>query len=245
MTNQFDPRTHPYAQSPTGQPTNGAPNSLPPPLGPLPTEKPKRPWYKKWWTWTIVAILVVGVWGLNQGEKDSSRPEFTAVEAVVEEEPELTAEELAEQQSRDAAEAAAQAEADKKAEEEEAARVAEAEAAQKAADEAAAKAKADADRAANMTLGQKNAVRQGRNYLEFISFSRQSLIDQLVFEGFSEEDATFAVDEIAPDWNEQAARKAGEYLDFTAFSRQGLIDQLVYEGFTYEQAEYGVTAVGY
>lgn len=97
----------------------------------------------------------------------------------------------------------------------------------------------------DLTMGQKQAVGKAEDYLSFAAFSRQGLIDQLVFEGFSEADAAFAVDYIAPDWNEQAAKKAQEYIDMTSFSRQGLIEQLVFEGFTQPQAEYGVTAVGY
>ena len=96
-----------------------------------------------------------------------------------------------------------------------------------------------------LTMGQQQAVGKGEDYLSFAAFSRQGLIDQLVYEGFSVEDATFAVDYIAPDWNAQAAKKAQDYLDMTSFSRQGLIDQLTYEGFSQAEAEYGVTAVGY
>ena len=96
-----------------------------------------------------------------------------------------------------------------------------------------------------LTMGQKQAVGKGEDYLSFAAFSRKSLIDQLVFEGFSEADATFAVDYIAPDWDEQAAKKAQDYIDMSSFSRQGLIDQLVFEGFTQAEAEYGVKAVGY
>jgi uncharacterized lipoprotein YddW (UPF0748 family) len=94
-------------------------------------------------------------------------------------------------------------------------------------------------------MGQQQAVAKGENYLDIVGFSRQGLIDQLVYEGFSETDATFAVDQIAPDWNEQAAKKAQNYINTLSFSRQGLIDQLIYEGFTEAQAEYGAKAVGY
>ena len=45
-------------------------------------------------------------------------------------------------------------------------------------------------------------------------------------------DATWAVDHLSVDWNDQAAKKAAEYLAYTSFSRQGLIDQLIYEGFS-------------
>lgn len=96
-----------------------------------------------------------------------------------------------------------------------------------------------------LTLAQENAVASAQNYLDLTAFSRSGLIEQLEYEGFSAEDAAFAVDLIDPDWNEQAAISAQKYLDLTSFSREGLIDQLEYEGFTSKQAEYGVTAVGY
>ncbi|WP_268988595.1 Ltp family lipoprotein [Rhodococcoides fascians] len=98
--------------------------------------------------------------------------------------------------------------------------------------------------APSMSAAQRNAVRSAEDYLDFSSFSRQGLIDQLEFEDYSTSDATFAVDYIAPDWYEQAAGSAESYLDFTSFSRQGLIDQLVFEGFSYDEAQFGVDSVG-
>ena len=77
------------------------------------------------------------------------------------------------------------------------------------------------------------------------SFSFSGLVEQLEYEGFSHEDAVFAVENCGADWNEQAAKKAQSYLDFMSFSREGLIGQLEFEGFSREQAEYGVAAVGY
>ena len=96
-----------------------------------------------------------------------------------------------------------------------------------------------------VTISQKNAVKQAQNYLKFMAFSRTGLINQLEFEGYSTEDATYAVDNITVDWNEQCAKKAKDYLDFMAFSRDGLHDQLEFEGFTEEQIQYGLQAVGY
>ena len=84
-----------------------------------------------------------------------------------------------------------------------------------------------------------------QDYLDYTAFSRTGLIGQLEFEGFSNADATFAVDYLDVDWFEQAALMAQQYLDYSSFSRQGLIDQLVFEGFTLEEATFGVTAVGY
>ncbi|MFV8301017.1 Ltp family lipoprotein [Mycolicibacterium fortuitum] len=94
------------------------------------------------------------------------------------------------------------------------------------------------------TASQRNAVRSAKGYLDYSAFSRQGLIEQLEYEGFSAADATFAVDSIAVDWNVQAAKAAKAYLDYSGFSRSGLIDQLEYEGYTPAQAAYGATAAG-
>ncbi|MDK3255078.1 Ltp family lipoprotein [Blastococcus capsensis] len=94
------------------------------------------------------------------------------------------------------------------------------------------------------SVAQSNALGKARDYLKFTSFSRSGLIEQLQYEGFSTGDATWAVDNLTVDWNEQAAKKAEEYLSFTSFSRSGLIEQLTYEGFSPQQAEHGARAVG-
>src|SRR5437588_9759121 len=55
---------------------------------------------------------------------------------------------------------------------------------------------------------QQNAVRKAKDYLDYDAFSRQGLIKQLEYDSFSAEDATYAVDSITVDWNQQAAKKA-------------------------------------
>ena len=66
------------------------------------------------------------------------------------------------------------------------------------------------------TAGQENARRAAESYLDTMAFSRQGLIEQLSSDagsGFSRADATYAVDAVSPDWNEQAAKAAQSYLD--------------------------------
>ena len=96
----------------------------------------------------------------------------------------------------------------------------------------------------NMTVSQEQALKSAKQYLGYSAFSHDGLIDQLEFEKFSTEDATFAADNCGADWKEQAAKKAKDYLDVMSFSRGSLIDQLKYDGFTDEEAEYGVTEAG-
>lgn len=142
--------------------------------------------------------------------------------------------------TKDPAVAAAEAEAAAKAKAE-----ADAAAKAKAEADAAAKAQAEAEAAAKRgTVSQQNALRKAADYLDYTAFSRTGLIEQLVYEKYSAEDSTWAVDRVTVDWNEQAAKKAKDYLDYTSFSRSGLVEQLLYEGFTPEQAEYGVSTTG-
>lgn len=94
------------------------------------------------------------------------------------------------------------------------------------------------------TTSQKNARSKAETYLDVLPFSRSGLIKQLNFDGFSNSDASYAVDAITVDWNQQSALKSKSYLDIMAFSRSGLITQLLFDGFTQSQAEYGVSTTG-
>ena len=100
-----------------------------------------------------------------------------------------------------------------------------------------------------MTAGQKNAYKAAKNYLEFMSFSKDGLINQLSSEygdGYSVEDAEFAVNYLEEngevDWNEQAYKAAKNYLNTMSFSLDNLINQLESDAgdkYTHEQAVYG------
>lgn len=91
----------------------------------------------------------------------------------------------------------------------------------------------------SLTTGQKNALSSANDYLSFSAFSYSGLIQQLEFEGFTEEDATYAANNCGADWNEQAVMSAKSYLETSAFSYSGMISQLEFEEYTTEQATYG------
>ena len=102
----------------------------------------------------------------------------------------------------------------------------------------------------SMTGPQRNAQREAQNYIKMKGFSRDGLIEQLSSEYGSDyalEDATFAVDSLNADWNEQAAREAASYLEMKGFSCNGLVEQLSSEygsKYTVEQAKFGATQAG-
>ena len=95
------------------------------------------------------------------------------------------------------------------------------------------------------TLSQKNAIKKANSYLDYGAFSKSGLVKQLEYEGFSNDDATYAVSQITVDWKEQAVEKGKSYLEYTSFSKDGLIKQLEYEGFTNDEATYAVDQIGF
>ena len=90
------------------------------------------------------------------------------------------------------------------------------------------------------SMGEKMALESAKNYLQAMGFSRKGLIKQLEFEGYTTNEATYAVNNCGANWKEQAVRVAKNYLNTMPFSREGLIEQLEFEGFTNEEAVYGV-----
>ena len=95
-----------------------------------------------------------------------------------------------------------------------------------------------------LSVSQRNAVKKAQSHLQYSEFSYSGLIDQLKFEGFSDEDATYAADNCGADWRDQALKKAKSHLEYSSFSKSGLIDQLKFEGFSDDEATYGVENCG-
>lgn len=205
--------------------------------------KSKKPIFKRWWFWVIVAAALIGATGgedeTNAGSIVSSGP---AIENTVEVQP---------PQTTDAPE------------KDGGASVAEKNALRAAKNYLSFSAfsyeglicqlefegytTAEATYAAGNCGADWNeqALKSAKNYLSFSTFSYEGLIDQLEFEKFTAEQATYGADHCGADWYEQAAKCAKNYLELTAFSREGLIDQLLFEGFTQEQAVYGVEQNGF
>ena len=95
----------------------------------------------------------------------------------------------------------------------------------------------------NITNAQKNAVRTAQSYLESSGFSRNGLIEQLKYDGYTGSDATTAVDSLDMNWIKQAKKTAKSYLQDSGFSRNGLIEQLEYDGYTISDATTAVDSL--
>ncbi|MBO4497589.1 MAG: Ltp family lipoprotein [Lachnospiraceae bacterium] len=87
-----------------------------------------------------------------------------------------------------------------------------------------------------LSVEEQNAYKSAKSYLSIMAFSREGLIRQLEYEGYSTTSAEVAIDLLEIDWIEQAKKSANSYIHTMPFSKTGLIHQLEYEGFSTSDA---------
>lgn len=98
----------------------------------------------------------------------------------------------------------------------------------------------------NVPTEYKNALKKGESYAKTMHMSKRGIFEQLTSEygeGFPEDAAQYAIDNLDIDWNENALRKAKSYYENMAMSRDSVYEQLISEygeKFTPEQAQYAV-----
>lgn len=90
----------------------------------------------------------------------------------------------------------------------------------------------------------KQALKEAKGYLESGSFSKKGLIEQLMYDGYSFEQAQYAADHCCANWLDQAKKEVQSYLSSRWYSRRGLIEQLEYDGYTNEEARVAVDSCG-
>lgn len=179
------------------------------------------------------SVFVCGLIIASCGEEEVKETTSTAVEQKsVKEEESAKEKEVVTEKETGEEKAKKEEEKSKKAEEE------------KAKEEAEKAEKKEEDKKNAETASQTQAVKMAESYISFTPFSKSGLIDQLVFEGFSNQDATYAAESINVDWKEQAVKMAESYLEYSPFSRSGLVEQLVFEGFSNDVANYAATEAG-
>ena len=74
--------------------------------------------------------------------------------------------------------------------------------------------------------------------------SKKGIYNQLTseVEGFTDEAAQYAIDNVNADWKANALAKAKDYQESMSMSKQGVYNQLTseIEGFTEEEAQYAI-----
>lgn len=99
--------------------------------------------------------------------------------------------------------------------------------------------------ASNVSVGESNALKSAKSYLDMGGFSKESLKGQLEYEGYDANQIQYALDNCGADWKEQALESAKSYLsDDIGFSKLGLMDQLEYEEFTSDEVQYAIDNCG-
>jgi hypothetical protein len=96
------------------------------------------------------------------------------------------------------------------------------------------------------TMGQKNALTKAKSYSDNMHMSKAKIYDQLTSEygeGFSAEDAQYAIDNLVADYKANALEKAKSYQENMHMSKSRIYDQLTSEygeEFTAEEAQYAI-----
>ena len=89
----------------------------------------------------------------------------------------------------------------------------------------------------------ENAIESAEAYSNVFAYSKKELIEQLKYDGFSEDIAECAAKSINANWKENCVRSAHSYLDLFSFSKEELIHQLDYDGFTAEEIDYAMNQI--
>lgn len=96
------------------------------------------------------------------------------------------------------------------------------------------------------TIEEKNALYKAQSYANNMHMSKAKIYDQLTSEygeGFSNDAAQYAIDNVKADWNANALEKAKSYQNTMHMSKSKIYDQLTSsygENFTKEQAQYAI-----
>lgn len=90
-----------------------------------------------------------------------------------------------------------------------------------------------------------NALRAAETYSDIMHMSKKAIYKQLTseFDQYSDDAATYAVENLNADWNANALASARNYRETMNMSKGAIHKQLVSEfggGFTKEQADYAV-----
>ena len=99
------------------------------------------------------------------------------------------------------------------------------------------------------TQSELNALSKAQSYSDRQYMSKKGLYQQLTSqygEGFTAEEAQYAIEHVKADWKYNALQKAQSYSDRQYMSKKGLYQQLTSqygEGFTAEEAQYAIDNV--
>ncbi len=89
------------------------------------------------------------------------------------------------------------------------------------------------------TEREKEALEGANRYVKATAISKLGVVDMLVYDKFTQEEAEYGAAKCGADWKAEAVEDANRYLKISDMTRQDVLDMLVYDKFTQEEAEYG------
>lgn len=188
--------------------------------------KIKKPFYKKFWFWIIIVIVIGGI-GSMGGEEEATEPKKSELVK------EATASSLESVNSTESKEVVEPIEVIESKETVQSIEVVESEL-------IVEPSKPEISREF------QNALKSAQNYVDLMPFSEKGLYDQLTAEygeQFPAEAAQYAIENLDVDYNAEALESAKNYQETMPMSDSGLYDQLTSEygeRFTAEQAQYAI-----
>ena len=210
-------------QQPSKESQSRTDNSTPFEVDPVRTEgtfnttKVKKPFYKKWWFWLIIGVVLLFAFAGGSGSSTSST-------SVTKEPASTTA--VSKPDKKDS-EVNNKKDADKK-------------------EETEVKETDKENESPKVPTEFKNALLKAQLYADTMYMSKAAIYDQLTSEygeQFPADAAQYAIDNLDVDWNSNALEKAKTYQETMSMSKSAIYDQLISEygeKFTPEQAQYAI-----
>lgn len=200
----------------------------------------KKPIFKKWWFWVIVAVVAIGIIGSSAGvnNTDSNESEVTVVDFSTMSKADIenwaTTNKVTVKFSEDYSETVASGSVISQ---------------NKKADETVkegATIKVVISKGKKPSAEYQNALKKAETYSNVMHMSKKAIYKQLTSEygeKFPEDAAQYAVDNLDADYNANALEKAKIYQQTMSMSKSAIYDQLISEygeQFTAEEAQYAI-----
>ncbi len=93
------------------------------------------------------------------------------------------------------------------------------------------------------TTGDIKALEKAKSYVSSLGISKASLKDFLIGDGFTESQATYAVDNCGADWNQEALQQAQSFMSSLNLPKSELEKYLLIAEFTETEAQYAVNII--
>ena len=234
------------------------------PATPVAEIKKRKPIYKKWWFWVIIAIIAIGIIGGSAGDKETSTDNNTG--SSISQSDDKTDNNQTDNKTNSNKITVADFSTMNKADIEKWAATNKVTVtfSEDYSDAIASGSVISQNKKANETVkegttikvviskGKKpsiefqNALKQAETYSEMMNMSKQAIFDQLTSEyggRFDDDAAQYAIDNLNADYKKNALESAKTYQNMMSMSKGAIYDQLVSEyggQFTAEEAQYAI-----